>query len=44
MGRLGGIDNLPIVLLEHFALVIRQAALWIVQDEPGRKGVNVASM
>ena len=38
MGRLGGIDNLPIVLLEHFALVIRQAALWIVQDEPGPQG------
>ena len=38
MGRLGGIDNLPIVLLEHFALFIGQAALWIVQDEPGAQG------
>ena len=38
MGWLGGIDNLPIVLLEHFALLIGQAALWIVQDEPGAQG------
>ena len=38
MGWLGRIDNLPIVLLKQFALFIRQAALWVVQDEPGAQG------
>ena len=38
MGWLGRIDNLPIVLFEHLTLFIRQAALWIVQDQPWTQG------
>jgi len=35
MRRLGGVDDFPIVLLEHLTLILRQTALRVVQDQPG---------
>ena len=45
MGGLGGVDDLPIVALEHFALLVGQPALGVVQDQAGAQrregGVDV---
>ncbi len=38
MGRLRGIDDLPIIVIEHLALIVRQTALRVVQDEAGPEG------